>query len=123
MQNLHAEEQNTLSNSFFNFIGGSFFPSLAASAGLSGLILTPLCTETLYNFFLKIVLPKTAYIEFALWMTSFLITTHFLGQAFLPLLIAPIAGFGVSMTIGIGLELLATVFSHLFNSISSCLSP
>ncbi len=123
MQNINTQELNGLSSSFFSLIGGCVYPGLTASAGLAGLVLTPICTDILYKLSLQIILPTTVSLDFALWMTSFLITTHVFGQAFFPLLIAPFVGFGVCTAILIGLGLLAAGFNQLYNSISSCLNP
>jgi hypothetical protein len=123
MQNLNTMELHVLSLASCSLIGGCLFPSLATSAGLAGLILMPISAEIIYHSFWKIVLPTTASLELALFISSLLISSHIYGQALFPALIAPFVGIGVIVAIGKGLESLDAGFNQLYNSISSCLNP
>jgi hypothetical protein len=123
VQNLNTQELNGLSLASCSLIGGCLFPSLATSAGLAGLIFTPIVAEIIYNSFWKFVVPTTASLNLALLISSFLISSHIYGQALFPALIAPFVGFGVIVAIGKGLESLDAGFNQLYNSISSCLNP
>ena len=124
MKNLCSIEDYTLVNTLYIFIGGTLCPSLTASAGLAGLILTPICSDIIYRCFNKLYQPKTDFLNFALSISCLLFTTQIFGQALLPLLVAPLLGFSVITTLVMSIEMFsyACGFDKDPNSIASYLN-